>query len=391
MNVRPESAVRARVGGWGAVGAVVGFVGGWLSGQGTGLQWLLLVVGAAAPMWWLEWRKVPLPVPKRTVGRRVSLLGVGVITMLQIVILTLQLLVGGDKGGAVALVIPALLVAGVVMLLLAMASPERLGATVTSAGGAACALLRLRRLTIDERNALLGWCVKCFFLPLMLAWSWNWLAGLEFRLPQMGPLHWYVLGMTLLYAIDTAFGVIGYVSTARCVGGEIRSVDATPMGWLSALACYPPLSVLVLDAWLGARNSNDWRLWLDDGSTLQVLWAISILLLTSIYTWSTVAFGLRFSNLTHRGIITHGPYRWSKHPAYISKNLSWWLISVPFLVTTSVKAAMLACLAMLTVNAIYWLRARTEERHLMSDPIYRDYADWIAQHGLFARLVGRAQ
>ena len=30
--------------------------------------------------------------------------------------------------------------------------------------------------------------------------------------------------------------------------------------------------------------------------------------LTAIYAWATVAFGFRFSNLTHRGILTHGPY-----------------------------------------------------------------------------------
>ena len=29
--------------------------------------------------------------------------------------------------------------------------------------------------------------------------------------------------------------------------------------------------------------------------------------LTAIYAWATVAFGIRFSNLTHRGILTHGP------------------------------------------------------------------------------------
>ena len=45
--------------------------------------------------------------------------------------------------------------------------------------------------------------------------------------------------------------------------------------------------------------------------------------------------GPRFSNLTHRGILTHGPYAWSKHPAYLSKNLFWWLSSLPFLATNA--------------------------------------------------------
>jgi hypothetical protein len=56
-----------------------------------------------------------------------------------------------------------------------------------------------------------------------------------------------------------------------------------------------------------------------------------LVLLTGIYAWATVAFGFRFSNLTHRGILTHGPYAWTKHPAYVSKNLFWWCAVLPFL------------------------------------------------------------
>jgi len=105
--------------------------------------------------------------------------------------------------------------------------------------------------------------------------------------------------------------------------------------------------------------------------------------------WSTAAFGLRFSNLTHRGIITNGPYRWSKHPAYIAKNLSWWLISVPFIAGAGWMQAVQSCLLLAGVNLIYFLRAKTEERHLGSDPVYRDYARFIDRHGLFASLSSR--
>ena len=44
-----------------------------------------------------------------------------------------------------------------------------------------------------------------------------------------------------------------------------------------------------------------------------------LVLLTAIYAWGTVAFGIRFSNLTHRGILTNGPYAWTRHPAYVSE------------------------------------------------------------------------
>jgi len=121
----------------------------------------------------------------------------------------------------------------------------------------------------------------------------------------------------------------------------------------------------------------------------QVATALLIIALLAVYSWSTVVFGLRFSNLTHRGIITNGPYRWSKHPAYIAKNLSWWLISVPFIAGAGWMQAVQSCLLLTGVNLIYFLRAKTEERHLGSDPVYRDYVRFIDRYGLFASLSSR--
>ena len=95
--------------------------------------------------------------------------------------------------------------------------------------------------------------------------------------------------------------------------------------------------------------------------------AVAILVLLSVYLYGTIAFAFRFSNLTHRGIICRGPYAWIRHPAYAAKNLSWWLISLPFLTSPA------ACLRLVLLNAVYVLRALTEERHLSRDPIYQEY------------------
>jgi steroid 5-alpha reductase family enzyme len=111
--------------------------------------------------------------------------------------------------------------------------------------------------------------------------------------------------------------------------------------------------------------------------------------LFAIYTWATVMFGCRFSNLTHRGILTNGPYRWTKHPAYVAKNLAWWMTSVPFVVSTTASDAFRQCALMLLFSGVYWLRARTEEAHLSRDPVYVEYSDWMARHGVFRRLGRR--
>ena len=114
-----------------------------------------------------------------------------------------------------------------------------------------------------------------------------------------------------------------------------------------------------------------------------------IVVLTLVYAWATVIFGIRFSNLTHRGIVTNGPFRYFRHPAYLSKNVFWWFLHIPFLSTVDSATAVQNCALLLLVNGIYFLRAKTEERHLMADPCYRDYSAWIKENGLIPRLVAR--
>jgi hypothetical protein len=41
------------------------------------------------------------------------------------------------------------------------------------------------------------------------------------------------------------------------------------------------------------------------------------------------------------------------------------------------------------LNGVYFLRAKTEERHLSQDPAYVAYREWIARHGMFARARRR--
>ena len=101
-----------------------------------------------------------------------------------------------------------------------------------------------------------------------------------------------------------------------------------------------------------------------------------------------MAFGCRFSNLTHRGILTNGPYRVTKHPAYIAKNLSWWLIWLPFMLEKDWYEVLRDVVMLAMVNGIYILRARTEEAHLSRDPDYVAYAAGMRRHGWF-RWLGR--
>ncbi len=142
-------------------------------------------------------------------------------------------------------------------------------------------------------------------------------------------------------------------------------------------------------------NTAEWTYWFAGQDAPLAIWAAWLVFLTAIYAWATVVFGLRFSNLTYRGVITNGPYRWTRHPAYLSKNLFWWFATMPFLVTSgSMAEAIRNTLLLGVVSAVYYWRARTEEAHLLlEDPKYREYYDWMGEHGLITaplRRIGQA-
>lgn len=382
----PVTAVAPATGGLGALGALVGLAAGWYLHLDAFVSWLLLLILAAAPMWIREWRGSTEAGRHALVTSRQSLLGVAVITVLFLGAMQTQVLLGSGKGQGVSLFTLPVLAVCAAMAIVALLRPMLLSPTVSACGMLVMSMLNGKRPENDQVLAFMGWLVKSVFLPLMLTWSFTWIAGAADVWHERSWLAIFTVAMALLYAVDTAFATVGYLSTSERIDGQIRSVDRTVLGWLSALACYPPLSVLVLDTWLVYKTGADWTAWFSSRNLWAWLWGSAILVLTAIYTWSSVVFGPRFSNLTNRGIITSGPYRWGKHPAYLSKNLSWWLIFVPFLGSETGVGALLHCLALLGVNGIYALRAWTEERHLNHDPEYRAYALWIANNGLIARV-----
>ncbi|HEY3644539.1 MAG TPA: isoprenylcysteine carboxylmethyltransferase family protein [Gammaproteobacteria bacterium] len=253
-------------------------------------------------------------------------------------------------------------------------------------------VLLLQWGTVDRRvfgQHLLGWLVKGFFLPLMFGYLCQDMAkllGYDGAAVSGGkPL--YDAAFTAMYFADVALVSVGYLVTFRLTDTHIRSTEPTLLGWAVALACYQPFWGMVSGNFLAYRTDYDWERWLAPLPVLYLAWGAVILLLTAIYLWATLSFAGRFSNLTHRGILTNGPYRFTKHPAYLAKNLSWWLISVPFLAQGGWWEGVLRCLMLFGVNVLYWLRARTEERHLSADPVYVQYALWMEQHGLLRRVV----
>ncbi len=241
-------------------------------------------------------------------------------------------------------------------------------------------------------NHARSWAVKAFFLAFMLSIvPGNFEGMVDWRAEDLwtNPVSLAGFLITLMFVVDVAFATAGYVLTMRPLDAQIRTANPLLGGWLAALICYPPFVLMGPGGPLYYEtDTRSWDYWLAGHPLLLWVWGAAMVFLTGFYAWATVAFGLRFSNLTHRGILTHGPYRITKHPAYLAKNAFWWLSVMPFLVTTgSIGTSVRNTLLIAVTSAIYYWRARTEEAHLGADPVYRDYAAWMARHGLVARIV----
>ncbi len=241
----------------------------------------------------------------------------------------------------------------------------------------------------DVANHYRGWLVKAFFFPLMFVWlnnSTNNVVHYDLTSAHWTNLRAYDFLYDFIFFIDLLFTTVGYALCFRPIDTHIRTAEPTMLGWAVALACYEPFFGMLFERQYLHYGGFGFGRWLEDPTTHQATnlswaWGIAILLLISIYVSATIAFGVRFSNLTNRGILTNGPYRFTKHPAYVSKNLSWWLLSVPFIPNESLSTSIKHCIGLSLVNFIYFMRAKTEERHLSRDPAYVKYALWMNEHG----------
>jgi len=238
------------------------------------------------------------------------------------------------------------------------------------------------------KQYFLGWLVKAFFFPLMFVYfTRDFQRALTFPTgPQVSFLDYFDFFYSFLYMIDVGIVSMGYAASLKLFDTHIRSTEPTFRGWIIALICYEPFWSLVSPLYIVYSQGPSWKSWFAAHPTWLTLWGSGILFLLIVYVWASVSFGSRFSNLTHRGIITNGPYRWVKHPAYVSKYLSWWMISLPFLISNSAAQSVRNSLMLALLGFIYYLRAKTEEAHLLSDPAYQDYSKWIDHNGLWSKF-----
>jgi hypothetical protein len=248
-------------------------------------------------------------------------------------------------------------------------------------------------------SGLFGWLVKGFFLPLNFTGLVNLLNQFRQTEARILVVPWpqaeFILDQ-MIFAVLVAAIIPGYFFSSRLLGTHIRKVDQSWFGWAVTLSCYPPLLSGVFDQWFNYHPYATRQPWLTPwasmtGSLPALSYAVgsTLLLLELIHYWGEATFGLRSSNLTNRGIITNGVYRFCKHPIYLVKCIAWFVIWLPPFKGVTILGGIRLTLLWGCVCGIYMLRAWVEERLLSDDPDYVDYALWIDRHGLFA-WAGRA-
>jgi protein-S-isoprenylcysteine O-methyltransferase Ste14 len=242
---------------------------------------------------------------------------------------------------------------------------------------------------------LRAWAVKGFFCAFMISILPGGFVGvvnLDLATLAGDPVRIGTWGAELLFVVDVQIAMVGYLMTMKPLDAQIRTANPHLAGWVAALICYPPFLLMGDGGPLNYhQNIGDWSMWLKGYPLLLWIWCGILIFLTGIYAWATVAFGLRFSNLTYRGVLTHGPYAFTRHPAYLSKNLFWWFSSMPFIATSGSLTDEIRNTALLAlISAVYYWRAKTEEQHLAAeDPKYRAYSVWMLENAPITRSFHR--
>lgn len=218
---------------------------------------------------------------------------------------------------------------------------------------------KLAGISKKEKVALLFFAVKLFYLPTMFQFLYQNYHDLLGIISQPWSYPFFLI---MLFTVDTAFFAFGYTFEFSFLKNKVRSVEPTFFGWAVCLLCYPPFnwSLGNIVPW----GANDYAYFWNP--TLDLVFKVVLIVLLFGYTAASVWLGPKASNLTNRGIVTTGPYRIVRHPAYICKNSIWWLTMLPVM-------SWPFFFGMVFWSVLYYFRALTEERHLGLDEDYQEY------------------
>ena len=247
---------------------------------------------------------------------------------------------------------------------------------------------------IDDKRAALGLLVKFFFAPVITVFFFDNFPnlihnvryiladdGLFFKVSNGTYSHaifnkdLHSISTSFIFCVDVGLAWVGYMVSSRWVDSQTVSAEPSLLGWVVCLLSYPPFRAVTGWFFIGASESAYKQF--SDPVVVSVLGSL-VIFSFFMYMLPTVWFGVRFSNLTHRGIVRKGPFAIVRHPAYASKNFAWWCVGFPAAIYLGFRYdnftyTLVSILGLASSTFIYYLRAITEERHLSMDPDYVEY------------------
>lgn len=233
--------------------------------------------------------------------------------------------------------------------------------------------LRNRSFTLEDKKNVRYTLVKFFFIPLMLPSAIIYLrlfidlCFVEFYYINFIQFFNQTIFTFIIYGVSfltLGYYAFGYLFESKSLRSEVKSVDDTLLGWGVLLICYVPFFVFITQ--YIPFPTQDYAYFINEEITFVVRLFLSLVMFFKMY--SVMLLGAKCSNLTNRGIVRKGAYKYIRHPHYLAKLIIWWATFLPYLIHH-----FWAMGPMLFWTVIYFLRAVTEERHLSKDPEYLSY------------------
>lgn len=215
--------------------------------------------------------------------------------------------------------------------------------------------------------------VKFFFIPLMLPSA---IIYFNLFIELFSEAYIYkdfitffnkVIFTFIIYGVSfftLAFYAFGYLFESKKLKSEVKSVDNTILGWVVLLICYVPFFVVITQ--YIPFPTQDYAFFMNEEITFFVRVFLSVIMLFKMYV--VILLGAKCSNLTNRGIVKAGAYKYIRHPHYLAKLIIWWVTFLPFLIYNYWAIG-----PMFFWTVVYFFRAVTEEKHLSADPAYLAY------------------
>ena len=181
--------------------------------------------------------------------------------------------------------------------------------------------------------------------------------------------------LTLTFMFTILILSISYLSDLNLFRNKIKSVDTTPLGIISCIICFYPFTILA-NTFIKSFSNGSIPV---ENFALRIIIDIISVVANIIILISVARLGTKSGNLTNRGIVKGFPYNIVRHPDY-SMQIVYILAStapIYFVSDLSIINKIILTIGMLGWILIFYLRAITEERHLLKDVEYQKYTEEV--------------